>query len=79
MIVETNELAVKAASDTACREQLILNNEQNILRTASLLCRRYISKSDDEWSVALGAFSHAVDVYNIGNCETRPIKSAILN
>ena len=64
MILETNELAVRAATDTASREQLILENEQNILRTASLLCRRYISKSDDEWSVALGAFSHAVDIYD---------------
>lgn len=78
MIVETNELAVKAASDTACREQLILNNEQNILRTASLLCRRYISKSDDEWSVALGAFSHAVDVYNTSKGDFLPFAKMVI-
>lgn len=60
----TNELAVRAATDQRAREKLIVVNEQNILRTASGICRRYISRSDDEWSVSLRAFSHAVDVYS---------------
>ena len=78
MILETNELAVRAATDTASREQLILENEQNILRTASLLCRRYISKSDDEWSVALGAFSHAVDIYDTTKGDFLPFAKMVI-
>ena len=59
-----NRLAMAAASDERKREELIYSNEQTILRTASSACRRFVSKSDDEWSVALGAFSKAVDVYS---------------
>ncbi len=59
-----NQLAMAAAYDEEKREDLICGNEQTILRTASSACRRFVSKSDDEWSVALGAFSKAVDVYS---------------
>ena len=59
-----NQLAMTAASDERKREELINSNEQTILRTASAACRRFVSKSDDEWSIALGAFSKAVDVYS---------------
>ncbi len=64
MTEDINRLAVDAASDERKREELIHRNEQMILRTASLACRRFVSRSDDEWSVALGAFSKAVDVYS---------------
>lgn len=78
MVPETNELAVRAAADETCREQLIHENEQNILRTASLLCRKYISKSDDEWSVALGAFSHAVDIYDTSKGDFLPFSKMVM-
>ena len=58
-----NQFAIAAASDERKREELIYSNEQTILRTASSVCRRYVSRSDDEFSVALCAFSKAVDVY----------------
>lgn len=54
----------RAALEESTREDLIRREEQTILRTASSVCHRYISKSDDEWSVALEAFSHALDVYS---------------
>ncbi len=54
-----NRLAIAAASDERKREELIYSNEQPILRTASTASRRFVSRSDDEWSVALGAFSKA--------------------
>ena len=57
-------MALLAAKDERRREELIRSQEQTILRTASSVCRRYVGRSDDEWSVALGAFSKAVDVYN---------------
>ena len=78
MVLETNELAVKAATDTGCREQLIHENEQNILRTASILCKRYISRSDDEWSVALGAFSRAVDLYDVSKGDFLPFSKMVI-
>ncbi len=59
-----NQLAITAASDEQKREELIHGNEQMILRTASSACRRFVSKSDDEWSMALCAFSKAVDAYS---------------
>jgi RNA polymerase sigma factor len=59
-----NTAALFASKDERAREKLIQEQEQTILRTASAVCRRYVSKSDDEWSVALCAFSHAIDVYD---------------
>ena len=58
-----NQLALSAAADEQAREKLITDQEQMILRMASKVCRRYVSKSDDEWSVALCAFSRAIDRY----------------
>ena len=59
-----NASALRASKDERAREQLIREHEQTILRTASAVSRRYIGKSDDEWSVALCAFSHAIDLYD---------------
>ncbi len=59
-----NESAIRASTDERAREELIQNSEQTILRTASTVSRRYISKNDDEWSIALYAFSHAIDIYD---------------
>ena len=35
-----------------------------ILRTASTVSRRYVTKEDDEWSIALQAFAQAVQDYD---------------
>jgi RNA polymerase sigma factor len=59
-----NVLALRASKDERAREQLIQEQEQTILRTASAVSRRYVGRSDDEWSVALCAFSRAVDLYD---------------
>ena len=64
MTATINQLALSAAGDEDRREELILSQEQTILRTASAACRRFVSRSDDEFSVALCAFSKAVDVYD---------------
>lgn len=37
-----------------------------ILRTASFVLRRYVSESDDAWSIALIAFWEAIEHYNPG-------------
>ena len=64
MTKDINRLALNAAEYEYAREDLIREYEHTILRTACAACRRYITKSDDEWSIALCAFSRAVDVYS---------------
>lgn len=62
-MMKTNQIAVMAANNNAVRETLIKNHEYSILAAASSVCKRYVTKSDDEWSVALFAFSRAIDCY----------------
>ena len=59
-----NTAAFAASCDARKREDLILSQEQTILRTASLVCNRFITRQDDEWSVALSAFNRAIDTYD---------------
>ncbi len=56
--------ALRAVHDERAREELIRRQEKNILKIASRAKRRFVTKSDDEWSVALCAFSRAIDTYN---------------
>ena len=61
-----NERALLAAKSEEKKENFIKENEQTILRIASKVSQKYVTKSDDEWSVALYAFSRAVDEYDEG-------------
>ena len=65
MAQDESALALLAATNEAAREELITRQERNILRIASSAKHRFVTKSDDEWSVALCAFSHAIDTYRI--------------
>lgn len=58
-------MAQKAKTDRETMNTLILQNEYFILKCASSAVRNYVSKSDDEWSVALGAFTEAVENYSM--------------
>ena len=60
---QINDMALAAKNSETLREELIRQQEQSILRTASLASFRFVTKSDDEWSVALWAFSNAIDRY----------------
>jgi RNA polymerase sigma factor len=62
---ELDTLAVNAKSDLIIQEKLIRQHEYYILKSASKVCHRYITKSDDEWSIALLAFSQALEGYNL--------------
>ena len=59
-----NTLALTAKQDEEAREKLIKSSRQTILRSASSAARRYITENDDEWSIAMYAFSKAVDAYS---------------
>ena len=67
-----------ATSDERKREELIRGHEQMILRTASSACHRYVNKSDDEWSIALCAFSKAVDVYTAEKGDFLPFAQMLI-
>lgn len=58
---------LRAAQDERAREELIRRQEKNILRIASRAKHRFVTKSDDEWSIALFAFSRAIDTYRVGS------------
>ena len=60
-------LALRAQADERAREELITRQEKNILRIASRAKHRFVTKSDDEWAIALCAFSHAIDTYRAEN------------
>ena len=59
-----NQRALLAKEDGRERDKLIRESEQTILRIASKVSQNYVTKSDDEWSVALYAFSKAIDIYD---------------
>lgn len=60
---DIDNMALAAKDDERIREELIRQQESMILRTASFTSFRFVTKSDDEWSVALWAFSTAIDQY----------------
>lgn len=62
---ELDILAEKAKTDETIMSDLILKYENFILKCASSTARNYISKSDDEYAVALHAFSVAIKNYSI--------------
>lgn len=62
---ELDNLAVSAKQKKDIQENLIKQNEYYILKCASKVCHRYITKSDDEWSISLIAFSQAIENYNL--------------
>lgn len=78
MTMTINQLAISATNDERRREELIRSQEQTILRTASAACRRFVSRSDDEWSVALCAFSKAVDVYDEAKGDFLPFAQMLI-
>ena len=63
LLRELDTLAIKAKSDQRIMEQFIEQNEFYIIKCASKFTHRYITKSDDEWSIALLAFHQAVESY----------------
>jgi RNA polymerase sigma factor len=61
---EIDELVIKAQKDKRIHEKLITDNEFFIIKVASRTAKKFITKSDDEWSVALNAFNESVNSYN---------------
>lgn len=60
---ELAERIIAAQSDELILSDLIRDNKQWILRCSFKATKRYVTDSDDEWSIALIAFSEAVNHY----------------
>ncbi len=63
-VSELDELAVSAKTNEDTMNKLIKQYENFILKCASSAARIYVSRSDDEWSIALAAFTEAVKNYS---------------
>lgn len=59
----TDEDALRAAADSSAAEEFMKRNRQFILRCASKTVHKYITDSDDEWSVAFVSFYEALLSY----------------
>lgn len=62
---EIDNMAEESKTDEKTMEKFIIQNEFFILKCASSVARNYVSKSDDEWPVALLAFTEAVENYSM--------------
>lgn len=60
---ELDSLVIKAKTDQQVLEKIIKQNEFYIIKCVSKVTHRYITKSDEEWSIALLAFTQAIDDY----------------
>lgn len=61
---DIDKKALKAKSDKAYLEEFINEFEVFILHTAHKGAGKYVSKMDDQWSVALSAFHEAIQAYD---------------
>ncbi len=61
---EIDEKAIAAAKDNDALNSFLLDYESYILKCASKTVKRFLTKNDDEWSVALEAFCNAVETYS---------------
>lgn len=59
-----NERALKAAGDASEREAFLAEESDHILRLSAKISGHPVTKSDDEWSIALMAVSEALTHYN---------------
>lgn len=62
---DINKAVIKAKNNLDELDILIKKNEKFILSSASRAIGRYVTKSDDQWSVALLAYNEAVNTYSI--------------
>ena len=64
MFFNMGEEALEAVKTEEGRSAFITRNEKFIIGCANRFTKRFITKSDDEWSIALIAFSNAMDTYD---------------
>lgn len=60
-----DKMAIEAAADDSKLTLFIEQHEAYIIKCSSKAARRYLTKGDDEWSLALIAFTDAVRSYDL--------------
>ncbi len=65
MLREIDYMAIDAANNQDLLNSFIEQNELFILKCTSRITQKYITKSDDEWSVSLQAFAQAIKGYEL--------------
>ena len=73
-----NERAVAAVSSREEFEAFIKDSRNFILKQASAAAGRFITDSDDEWSVALLAFDEALKAYDLSKGNFYPFASVVI-
>ncbi len=61
---EENSRVIEAKTDRQKRESFLADEEDHIIRLTSVILKRNITKSDDEFSIAFIATSDAIDGYD---------------
>jgi RNA polymerase sigma factor len=61
---DIDSLAVEAKTNEHVMNQLIVEHQSYLLKRASLLTRKYITTSDDEWSIVMQAFVEAIHQFD---------------
>ncbi len=75
---DLQERVLAAKEDDACFTQLVEDHRAWILSCASKAAGRFVTDSDDEWSVALMAFSEAVQSYDPQKGAFRSLASLVI-
>ncbi len=58
-----NQRAIEAAGSREAKERFLAKEQRHILHLTARICKRTVTDSDDEYSIALMAVSEAIDTY----------------
>lgn len=75
---EINKSAIKAQNDKTFLEEFIYQYEPFIMNLTNKILGRYISRSDDQWSVSLSAFNEAVKSYSFDKGSFIPFAEKVI-
>lgn len=75
---ELEQRVLAAKTEESVFNELVEENKAWILRIAAETTHRYITDSDDEWSIALMAFSEAVQSYEEGKGSFRGLAGMVI-
>ena len=75
---EENKRVCEAKSDSQIRESFLLEEQIHIVRLTSVILKRNVTMSDDEYSIALIAVSDAIDGYDPGKNDFWPYAAFVI-
>ena len=77
-MIELEQQALAAKTDERAFNELVESSKSWILRVASETTKRFVTDSDDEWSIALMAFSEAVQSYETEKGSFRGLAAMVI-